>query len=116
MFIDEAKIFVRSGKGGDGMVHFRREKYVPRGGPDGGDGGRGGDVILKVLPTLNTLVAFRHTSRFLAQNGGNGAKQNMTGRSAEDMVIYVPPGTIVYDDKSGEVLGDLVEQIGREHV
>jgi len=109
MFIDEAKIFVRSGKGGDGMVHFRREKYVPRGGPDGGDGGRGGDVILKVLPTLNTLVAFRHTSRFLAQNGGNGAKQNMTGRSAEDMVIYVPPGTIVYDDKSGEVLGDLVE-------
>jgi GTP-binding protein len=109
MFIDEAKIFVRSGKGGDGMVHFRREKYVPRGGPDGGDGGRGGDVVLEVLPTLNTLVTFRHTSRFQAQSGGNGAKQNMTGRSAEDLIIHVPPGTIVYDDKTGQVLGDLVE-------
>jgi GTP-binding protein len=109
MFIDEAKIIVRSGKGGDGMVHFRREKYVPRGGPDGGDGGKGGDVILEVAPTLNTLVAFRHTTRFQAEDGRNGAKQNMTGRSAEDLVIPVPPGTIVFDDASGEALGDLVE-------
>lgn len=109
MFIDEAVIQVRSGKGGDGMVHFRREKYVPRGGPDGGDGGKGGDVILEVVPTLNTLVAFRRTSRFKAQDGGNGAKQNMTGRSGVDLIIPVPPGTIIYNGESGEVIGDLVE-------
>lgn len=109
MFIDEAKAFVRSGKGGDGMVHFRREKFVPRGGPDGGDGGKGGDVILEVNPHLNTLATFRHTSRFRAQNGVNGAKQNMTGRSGEDLIIPVPPGTIVYDDESGAVLGDLTD-------
>jgi GTP-binding protein len=109
MFIDEAKIIVKSGKGGDGMVHFRREKYVPRGGPDGGDGGKGGDVVLEVLHTLNTLGAFRHTARFQADNGQNGAKQNMTGRSGEDLVIPVPPGTLVYEDLSGELLGDLVE-------
>jgi GTP-binding protein len=109
MFIDQAEIFVRSGKGGDGAVHFRREKYVPRGGPDGGDGGRGGDVILEVLPTLNTLFAFRNKSKFRAEDGANGAKQNMTGRSAEDLVVPVAPGTLVYDAKSGELLGDLIE-------
>jgi GTP-binding protein len=109
MFIDEAKIFVRSGKGGDGMVHFRREKYVPRGGPDGGDGGKGGDVVLQATPTLNTLSAFRNQSRYLAQDGGNGAKQNMTGRSGEDLLVPVPSGTIIFDHDSGEVLGDLVE-------
>jgi GTP-binding protein len=109
MFIDQAEICVRSGKGGDGAVHFRREKYVPRGGPDGGDGGRGGDVILEVLPTLNTLFAFRNKSKFRAQDGANGAKQNMTGRSADDLVVPVAPGTLVYDAKSGELLGDLVE-------
>jgi GTP-binding protein len=108
MFIDEAIIQVRSGSGGDGAVHFRREKYVPFGGPDGGDGGKGGDVILEVRATLNTLSAFRHQSRFHAEDGKAGAKQNMTGRSAEDLVIPVPPGTIVYSEKSGEVLGDLV--------
>jgi GTP-binding protein len=109
MFIDQAKFFVHSGKGGDGVVHFRREKYVPRGGPDGGDGGKGGDVILEVAPTLNTLYAFRQQTRFRAQDGANGAKQNMTGRSADDLVIVVPPGTIVYNDSSGDVLGDLLE-------
>jgi GTPase len=109
MFIDEAKIRVRSGKGGNGVVHFRREKYVPRGGPDGGDGGKGGDVILEVIPTLNTLVAFRHQSLFASKDGMNGAKQNMTGRSGEDLVIPVPPGTIIYDDDTGAVIGDLVE-------
>lgn len=108
MFIDQALIFVRSGKGGDGAVHFRREKYVPFGGPDGGDGGKGGDVILEVRPTLNTLYAFRHQSKFRAQDGANGAKQNMTGRSGQDLIIQVPPGTIVYDADSGELLGDLV--------
>lgn len=109
MFIDEAIITVQSGKGGDGAVHFRREKYVPRGGPDGGDGGRGGDVILEVLPTLNTLSRFRHERKFRAEDGLRGAKQNMTGRSAEDLVLRVAPGTLVYNHETGELLGDLVE-------
>ncbi|HEX9012360.1 MAG TPA: GTPase ObgE [Anaerolineaceae bacterium] len=109
MFIDEAEITVRSGKGGDGMVHFHREKYVPRGGPDGGDGGRGGDVVLEVSPTLNTLSAFRHVTRYFADGGANGGPNNMSGRSAADLMIPVPPGTIVHTD-SGELLGDLVER------
>ena len=111
MFIDQVEIFVKSGKGGDGVVHFRKEKYVPRGGPDGGDGGRGGDVILEVKPTLNTLN-FRHKERFVAEGGRPGAKQNMSGRSGEDLVIYVPPGTVVYELLNGEspaLLGDLTQ-------
>ena len=109
MFIDQVEIHVKSGKGGDGVVHFRREKYVPRGGPDGGDGGKGGDVILEVKSTLNTLN-FRHKERFVAEEGRPGAKQNMYGRSGEDLVIYVPPGTVVYEISDGEalaLLGDL---------
>jgi GTPase len=109
MFIDQAEIHVQSGKGGDGAVHFRREKYVPRGGPDGGDGGKGGSVYLEVLPTLNTLSSFRQKRRFKANDGRNGSKQNMTGRTAEDLIIHVPPGTLVYDPKTGELMGDLVE-------
>jgi GTPase len=109
MFIDEAIITVHSGKGGDGAVHFRREKYVPRGGPDGGDGGRGGDVILEVQATLNTLSRFRHQRKFRAQDGARGAKQNMTGRSADDLIVHVAPGTLVYSKDSDELLGDLVE-------
>ncbi len=108
MFIDEAKIYVRSGRGGAGMMHFHREKYVPRGGPDGGDGGRGGDVIFKVQPTLNTLQSFRYKRKFVAADGENGGPSNMTGRSAKNLIIPVPPGTIVYDDTTGELLGDLV--------
>jgi GTP-binding protein len=110
MFIDEAKISVTSGKGGDGAVHFRREKYVPRGGPDGGDGGRGGDVVLRVKHTMNTLHSFQFNQKFLASPGGNGAKQKMTGRSANTLYIDVPPGTLVYDGDTGELLGDLVER------
>jgi GTP-binding protein len=109
MFIDQAEIKVRSGKGGDGAVHFRREKYVPRGGPDGGDGGKGGDVVFEVISHLNTLYPFRNQSRFLARDGANGGGKNMTGRSAEDLVVPVPPGTIVYDQATGELLGDLVD-------
>ena len=109
MFIDEVEIYVKSGKGGDGAVHFRREKYVPRGGPDGGDGGRGGDVVLTVAPTLNTLSPFRHVTRFTAKDGANGGPKNMTGKSAPPLHIRVPPGTIVYDMASGEVLGDLTQ-------
>lgn len=110
MFIDEAKISVASGKGGDGAVHFRREKYVPRGGPDGGDGGRGGDVVLRVKHTMNTLHSFQFNQKFLASPGGNGAKQKMTGRSANTLYIDVPPGTLVYNDDTNELLGDLVER------
>ncbi len=109
MFIDEANIYIRSGKGGDGMVHFHREKYVPRGGPDGGDGGRGGDVFLEVVPTLNTLEKFRHTSRYIAESGGKGGPNNMSGRGAKDLIVPVPPGTLVYNADTGELLGDLVE-------
>ncbi len=109
MFVDEAKIYVRSGKGGNGMVHFHREKYVARGGPDGGDGGRGADVYLEVVPTLNTLISFRHRNRYIAESGANGGPNNMTGRSASDLVIPVPPGTLVYQAEDGSLLGDLVE-------
>jgi len=111
MFIDQVEIHVKSGKGGDGVVHFRREKYVPRGGPDGGDGGKGGDIILEVKPTLNTLY-FRHKERFYAEDGRNGAKQKMYGRSGEDLVIHVPPGTVIYDITDGKepaLLGDLTQ-------
>jgi GTP-binding protein len=109
MFIDQVEVLVRSGKGGDGAVHFRREKYVPRGGPDGGDGGKGGDVILEVAPTLNTLNSFQRRQKYIAQDGARGGRSNMTGRSAEDLIIPVPPGTVVYDSKEGNVLSDLVE-------
>jgi GTPase len=109
MFIDEAIITISSGKGGDGAVHFRREKYVPRGGPDGGNGGKGGDVILEVLPTLNTLSYFRHQIKFHAQDGLRGGRSDMTGKSGDDLVIRVPPGTLVYDHKTGENIGDLIE-------
>ena len=109
MFIDEVEIYVRSGKGGDGAMHFRREKYVNRGGPDGGDGGRGGDVILEVKPGMNTLNPFRFKSQYIAQDGVNGSKQKQTGRSAPSEIVYVPPGTLVYDLNNGGLLGDLVE-------
>lgn len=113
MFIDQAHIQVTSGKGGDGVVHFRREKYVPRGGPDGGDGGRGGDVVLEVKPTLNTLSSFQHQQHYKAEAGKNGGGNNRTGRSGEDLLIYVPPGTLVYDEESGDLLGDLVSPAER---
>ena len=108
MFIDEATIAVCSGRGGDGAVHFHREKFVPRGGPDGGDGGRGGDVVLEVTPSLNTLSTFRHRARYKADDGKRGGRNNMSGRSSDDLVVLVPPGTLVYDDDKKELLGDLV--------
>jgi GTP-binding protein len=110
MFIDEATIYIKSGKGGDGVVHFRREKYIPRGGPDGGDGGRGGDVIFNVARTLNTLQEFQHQHRFIAKDGKPGAKSNRTGHSAEDLVINVPPGTVIYNAENGQVIADLVNE------
>ena len=109
MFIDSVVISVASGKGGDGMVHMHREKFRPKGGPDGGDGGRGGDVILKVNKTLNTLNRFHFNQIFAAQAGKNGGPSNRSGRSAKNLVIEVPPGTVVYSDESAELIGDLVE-------
>jgi GTP-binding protein len=109
MFIDQAEIFVSSGRGGNGMIHFRREKYVPRGGPDGGDGGKGGDIVFEVKPTLNTLASFRHKRRYIADNGKPGGRNNRFGKSAADLVIPVPPGTLIYDADTNELLGDLTE-------
>jgi GTP-binding protein len=107
-FIDEVTIRVEAGDGGDGCVSFRREKYIPFGGPDGGDGGRGGSVYLVVDPNLNTLADFRHQRLFRAGRGNNGAGANRTGRDGEDLLIGVPRGTLVTDDDSGELIGDLV--------
>jgi GTP-binding protein len=109
MFIDQVNIHVKSGKGGDGMVHFRREKYEPRGGPDGGDGGKGGDVIFEVKSTLNSLSKFRQNEKFAAEPGRGGGGSQMTGRGGKDLIIPVPPGTIVYDAETGELIGDLTE-------
>jgi GTP-binding protein len=109
MNFDEAVITVRSGDGGNGVVHFRREKYIPRGGPDGGDGGHGGDVILVVDPNLNTLQPFAHKREFQAEAGKHGAGQKMRGHSAPNLFVPVPPGTIVRDAASGGLLGDLTE-------
>lgn len=107
MFIDKARIIVQSGAGGDGMVAFRREKYVPRGGPSGGDGGSGGSVIVRADRELNTLIDFRRHRKFAAKNGENGGAKDMYGRSAEDVIVKVPLGTMVYDAKTEELLADL---------
>jgi GTPase len=109
-FIDYAKIFVKSGNGGKGAVSFRREKYVPRGGPDGGDGGKGGDVIVEATGQLNTLLDFKYKREFTAKNGQNGMGKKMHGKNAGDLIINVPPGTLVKDADSGEVLADLVNE------
>ncbi len=115
MFVDEVRIRVIAGRGGDGMVHFHREKYVPRGGPDGGDGGRGANVIFEARHTLNTLVSFRYRDRYHADDGKNGGPNNMSGKSANDLVILVPPGTLVYDLQTDALLGDLTSD-GQELV
>jgi GTP-binding protein len=109
MFLDEARIFISSGKGGDGVVHFRREKYVPRGGPDGGDGGKGGDVIAEADENLSTLIKFRQQKRFKAEDGRPGGGSNKTGANGDDIVIKVPCGTLIYDDETGNLIADLVE-------
>ncbi len=108
-FVDEATIDVKAGDGGNGCVSFRREKYVPRGGPDGGDGGDGGSVYLVADAGLNTLADFRYERRFQAERGENGAGRNCTGKSGEDLELRVPAGTLVYELDTGELLGDLVE-------
>ncbi len=107
MFADCAKIYVKSGKGGDGHVSFRREKYVPNGGPDGGDGGTGGSVYFEVDEGLNTLADFRHTRKYSAGNGENGNKRNCSGKNGEDIVIKVPEGTVIKEAQSGQVITDM---------
>ncbi|GHP15084.1 GTPase Obg [Lentilactobacillus fungorum] len=109
MFVDQVKIDVKAGNGGNGMVAFRREKYVPNGGPAGGDGGRGGNVIFKVDSGMNTLMDFRYHRKFKAKNGGGGANKSMTGKSADDLVIPVPEGTTVTNTQTGQVIGDLTK-------
>ncbi len=108
-FVDQIKIEVHAGRGGNGMVAFRREKYVPNGGPAGGDGGRGGSIILKVDEGLRTLMDFRYHRIFKAKNGQNGMSKQMTGAAAEDLVVAVPQGTTVRDLDTGQIIGDLVE-------
>ncbi len=107
-FVDIAKIRVRAGKGGDGIIHFRREKYVPRGGPDGGDGGPGGSVFLVGERSLKTLLDFKYKKVFEAENGKNGGPSRKTGRKGRDVFIKVPLGTVVKDEITGEVLGEVV--------
>ena len=109
MFIDKAKITVKAGSGGNGMSSFRREKFVPKGGPSGGDGGRGANVVLIGDANLNTLMDFRYKRIFKGDHGANGQSSNMHGRGAEDLLIKVPPGTIIKDETTGQVLGDITE-------
>jgi GTP-binding protein len=106
-FADRAKIYIRSGKGGDGHVSFRREKFVPNGGPDGGDGGNGGSVIFEVDEGLNTLTDFRHIRKYCAQDGEQGGKKNCRGKNGEDIVIKVPQGTVLKELESGKVIADM---------
>ena len=107
MFADRAKIYIKSGKGGDGHVSFRREKYVPNGGPDGGDGGHGGDVIFEVDEGLNTLTDFRHIRKYCAENGQEGGKKNCRGKDGADIVIKIPEGTVIKEANSGKVITDM---------
>ncbi len=109
MFVDRARIFIKSGKGGDGAVSFRREPFVPEGGPDGGDGGKGGDVIFQADENLRTLMDFRYKRKYEAENGQNGMKKKRYGKNGQDLVIKVPVGTVVIDKASGLVMQDLTE-------
>ncbi|MCD6137714.1 MAG: GTPase ObgE [Deltaproteobacteria bacterium] len=106
-FVDEALITVRSGDGGDGCTSFRREKYVPKGGPDGGDGGKGGDIVFQTTPGMHTLYSFRFKRHFKAQRGANGRGKNQTGKSGKDLIIFVPQGTTIKDAKTGRIFKDL---------
>jgi GTP-binding protein len=109
MFIDYAKIYVKGGQGGSGACSFRREKHVPKGGPDGGDGGRGGSIILKVDPHLHTLIDFKYKKHYVARHGQHGMGKKKHGKDAADIVVRVPLGTVVKDVKSSQVLADMVE-------
>lgn len=109
VFVDEAKIWVKGGDGGRGCVSFRKEKYVPRGGPDGGDGGKGGDVVMVADPHLRTLLDFKYRQHYRAANGGHGRGKRQHGRNGEDLLLRVPVGTVVKDEQTGELIADLSE-------
>ena len=109
MFVDQVSIYVKAGDGGNGIVAFRREKYVPMGGPAGGDGGKGGDVIFQVDEGLNTLMDFRYNRHFKAKRGENGMSKNKHGKDADPLIVFVPPGTIVYNEETNELIADLTE-------
>jgi GTP-binding protein len=109
LLVDRARIWVKAGDGGNGSASFRREKYVPRGGPDGGDGGNGGSVLLRAKPNLTSLLPFQYSSRFKAEHGGPGRSQQRHGKNGSDRVVDVPPGTVVWDDETGEILADLTD-------
>ena len=113
IFVDQAKVNIQSGKGGDGCVSFRREKYIPNGGPDGGDGGKGGDVILVVDDNMNTLFDYRHVKHYKAQNGPPGMGSNCHGKDGEDLVLRLPKGTVVKEAESGKVICDMTEDNSR---
>ena len=116
MFVDNIKIYVRAGNGGNGAVSFRREKYVSHGGPDGGDGGHGGNIVFRVDEGSNTLLAFRYKRKFIAENGGNGEGAKRHGVTAPDMVILVPPGTLIKEVESGKIIHDMSQDGGADFV
>lgn len=116
MFADQSRIVIKSGKGGDGHVSFRREKYVPDGGPDGGDGGQGGDIIFEIDESLNTLTEFRHVRKFVATSGDEGAKKNCHGKSGEDLILKVPAGTILREANTGKIIADMSGENRRQRV
>lgn len=116
MFVDNVKIYVKAGDGGNGAVSFRREKYVSHGGPDGGDGGKGGSIVFRVDPGCNTLLAFRYKHKFIAENGGNGKGAKFHGSTADDLVIMVPPGTLIRDAETGKIIHDMTENDGADYV
>ena len=116
MFIDNVKVYLRAGNGGNGAVAFHREKYVAAGGPDGGDGGHGGNIIFRVDEGANTLLAFRYKRKFIAENGGNGGGNKFHGKNGEDVVILVPPGTLIKDVETGKIIHDMSEGDGADFI
>ena len=115
MFVDQVRIFIKAGRGGDGARSFRREKYVPHGGPDGGDGGHGGNVMIEASRQLTTLLDLRYQQHYVAKNGGRGAGSHRHGKTAPDVVIRVPVGTLIMDDETGDPVADLTED-GQSHI
>ena len=114
-FIDHVKIYTRSGAGGAGSVHFRREKHVPKGGPDGGDGGKGGDIVMVANPQKWTLLHLRYTRHLRAEHGNPGGAQRSTGASGKDIIIEVPLGTIAKNPETGEIIGEITEEGQKSH-
>ncbi len=116
MFVDNVRIYVKAGDGGNGAVSFRREKYVSHGGPDGGDGGHGGNIVFRIDPGTNTLLAFRYKHKFIAENGTNGKGGKFHGATAADLVILVPPGTLIRDTETGKIMHDMTENDGADYI